>query len=193
MCITRRSDNVFVLNESPAIVHEIVIAELKLAADASPLKRARLCLHRADTDLVHEMLIVLSQKVFIRPHRHLNKAESFLLLEGEASVLFFDDEGEVVREEHLGRDSSRPFIYHIRNPVYHTQLVWSEYLVFYECTQGPFLREATQFPHWAPAEGSAEATAYLNRLRDRCTRLPPAGSRTTGSAHGTAAKNDTNY
>jgi len=176
MSIIQRSDNVFVINESPAIVDSRVIVELKLAADASPLKRARLCLHRADTDLVHEMLIVLSQKAFIRPHRHLNKTESFLLLEGETSVLFFDGEGEIVREERLGKDPNRPFIYRIYDPMYHTQLVWSEYLVFYECTQGPFLREATQFPPWAPTEGCAEATAYLNRLRDRCTQLLPASS-----------------
>jgi cupin fold WbuC family metalloprotein len=116
------------------------------------------------------MLIVLSGEVYIRPHRHLNKPESFHLLEGEVSAIFFDDDGLPVREERLGRKAGEPFIYRVTHPVFHTQLVWSEHIVFYECTRGPFLKEETEFASWAPEEGSNEAAAYIAALKTRFFR-----------------------
>lgn len=170
MPIIQRSSNVFALSESPDVVDSSIIEELKQAADASPLKRARLCLHRSSDDPVHEMLIVLSGEVYIRPHRHLDKPESFHLLEGDVSAIFFDDEGNPAREERLGRGPKSPFIYRVTHPVYHTQLVWSKHVVFYECTRGPFKKEQTEFATWAPEEGTAEATTYLNSLKAKFER-----------------------
>jgi cupin fold WbuC family metalloprotein len=170
MPIVQRSSNVFVLTDSPDVVDSGIIDELKRAADASPLKRARLCLHRANEDPVHEMLIVLAGDVYIRPHRHLGKPESFHLLEGEVSALFFNDEGEPEREERLGRGPGRPFIYRVTHPVYHTQLVWSEHVVFYECTRGPFRKEETEFASWAPEEGLPAAVEYLQSLKTKFGR-----------------------
>lgn len=170
MPIVQRSSNVFVLTDSPDVVDSCIIDELKRAADASPLKRARLCLHRANEDPVHEMLIVLAGDVYIRPHRHLNKPESFHLLAGDVSAIFFNDAGEPEREERLGRSPASPFIYRVTHPVYHTQLAWSQHVVFYECTRGPFLKEETEFAPWAPEEGLPEAAQYLEALKARFAR-----------------------
>ncbi|MFN7562081.1 MAG: WbuC family cupin fold metalloprotein [Prosthecobacter sp.] len=167
MPVLQRSSNVFVLTDSPDVVSSDIIAELKRAADASPLRRARLCLHRSNDDPVHEMLIVLCGGVYIRPHRHLGKPESFHLLEGEVSAIFFNDDGTPEREERLGRGPGESFIYRVTHPVYHTQLVWSEHVVFYECTRGPFRKEETEFASWAPGEGTPAAEEYLNQLKSR--------------------------
>lgn len=171
MPIVQRSSNVFVLGDSPDFVHRGIIADLKNAADRSPLKRARLCLHRDGTELVHEMLIVLAGSVYIRPHRHLNKPESFHLLEGDVSAVFFDDDGAPSREVRLGRGLDQPFIYRVTHPVYHTQWVWSDYVVFYECTRGPFLKEETEYASWAPEEGTSEVAAYQARLKEQLASL----------------------
>jgi len=166
----QRSSNVFALTESPDVVNRDIITELKRTAEASPLKRSRLCLHRTNDDPVHEMLIVLCGDVYIRPHRHLNKPESFHLLEGAVSAVFFDDDGQLVREERLGTGLGENFIYRVTHPLYHTQLVWSDHIVFYECTRGPFLKEETEFASWAPEEGTVEAQPYLAALKERFAR-----------------------
>jgi hypothetical protein len=40
--------------------------------------------------------------------------------------------------------------------IWHTLIVRSEFLVFHETTNGPFNREDTIFPLWAPEEKEAE-------------------------------------
>jgi len=128
---------------------------LKQKADASPLKRARICLHKGADEPIHEMLIVLARGVYIRPHRHLNKTESFHLLEGRATVVFFDDKGDVTQSHELARSAGSSFIYRIDQPVFHTQIVHSKYLVFYEVTRGPWLPNDTEYASWAPEERGA--------------------------------------
>lgn len=170
MAIVQRSDNIFALESSPDTVGPEIISILKAAADASPLKRARLCLHRGDDEPVHEMLIVLASAVYIRPHRHWNKPESFHLLEGEASAIFFNDNGDVTQEIRLGRNADQAFIYRVSHPIFHTQLVWSPHVVFYEVTKGPFFREETEFAAWAPEEGSPATEEFWRELRRRFAR-----------------------
>lgn len=166
MSVVKKSANVFVLGEDPDFVYDAVIPELKQAAAESPLKRARLCLHRDKSEAVHEMLIVLAGDVYIRPHRHLNKTESFHLIEGRASVVFFDETGQVERNVRLSRDRGDAFLYRIGAPVYHTQLIWSDFVVFYECTRGPFLAEETEYASWAPEEGASKVGPYMAGLRE---------------------------
>lgn len=157
MRFKQQAENILVLDGSPGLVNFDAIRLLKQKADASPLKRARICLHKGADEPIHEMLIVLARGVYIRPHRHLNKTESFHLLEGRATVVFFDDKGDVTQSHKLARSAGSPFIYRIDQPVFHTQIVHSKYLVFYEVTRGPFRQEDTEFAPWAPPENSGKA------------------------------------
>jgi cupin fold WbuC family metalloprotein len=150
MKLKRKTQNVFELPGEPGFVDSSAIRLLKQKADASPMKRARICLHNSSDDSIHEMLIVLSRGVYIRPHRHLGKSESFQLLEGRATVVFFDDKGNVTANRELARTSGKPFIYRINTPIFHTQIVHSKYLVFYEVTRGPWLPGETEYAAWAP-------------------------------------------
>ena len=67
------------------------LARLKQAADASPLRRARVCLHRGAQDTVQEMIIALCEDVLFRPHRHHGKTESFHIIEGALDLVIFDE------------------------------------------------------------------------------------------------------
>ena len=69
------------------------LAFLRSEAAKNPRQRIRLCAHQGPQDKVHEMFIVHGKDAYVRPHRHLNKTESFFLLEGQADAVFFDDEG----------------------------------------------------------------------------------------------------
>lgn len=150
MRFRQQAENILVLDGNPAFVNPAAIRRLKRMADASPLKRARICLHQGADEPIHEMLIVLARGVYIRPHRHLNKTESFHLLEGRATVVFFNDQGDVTQRHQLARSAGRSFIYRITQPVFHAQIVHSRYLVFYEVTSGPWVSDDTEYASWAP-------------------------------------------
>lgn len=144
------------------------IAALKRAAEGNLRRRARLCAHRSIDAVLHEMLIVHTSDTYVRPHRHLGKAESFHVIEGEVDVVVFSDDGGIADVIPMGSfQSGRPFFYRIADPVYHTLLIRSAVLVFHEATTGPFRREATEFAPWAPDDGHPEAVErFLAGLND---------------------------
>jgi len=145
------------------------IAVLKKKAMANDRKRIRLCSHRDVCDPLHEMLIVNTKGAYVRPHKHLNKSESFHMLEGCADVVLLDEQGHVTEVIPLGEYSSgRNFYYRIETSHYHTLIIHSDYLVFHETIKGPFQIADTVFPSWAPEESSVEACrAYMQDMAKR--------------------------
>jgi cupin fold WbuC family metalloprotein len=146
------------------------LQRLKDAARNSPLRRSRLCLHRADQDTIQEMIIVLMKDVLFRPHRHIDKSESFHIIEGELYVLLFTEAGRPMRAIHMGPASSgRTFCYRLSVPAWHAILPISETVVMHETTRGPFVAGEAAFASWAPS-GGEELRAFLvdslAKLRD---------------------------
>jgi cupin fold WbuC family metalloprotein len=147
--------------EDPIVtVDAAAIEALKRGAMANPRRRIRLCAHRGVGDSLHEMLIVHTRDTYVRPHKHVDKCESFHVIEGDVDVVIFDDEGEVAEVIGMGSvHSGRRFFYRIADPLYHTLLIRSDVLVFHETTPGPFRREQTIFAPWAPEDGDAPAVS----------------------------------
>lgn len=160
---------VFYPAEELVIVAGHEIDALKRAALASPKKRARICTHAEPTSDLHEMLIVLSRDTYVRPHKHLGKTESFSIIEGEAEVILFHDDGTIRQRIQMGTAGSQySFYYRLSEPVFHMIVVRSEFLVVHEVTGGPFIREQTVFAEWSPEEGNtAGISAFL------CQTPPP--------------------
>ena len=160
-----KSPEVLIADEAIVKVARPDVELLKSRAPATARRRARFCAHR-DTDSIHEMLIVLSRGTYIRPHKHLNKVESFHIVEGAVDVVIFDDEGKVTEIVRMGDYASgRNFYYRLSQPAYHTLILRSEVLVIHETTNGPFRREETLFAPWAPEEDDAKAAeAFLKKL-----------------------------
>lgn len=158
---------VFIAEHGVVQVRKSHLDLLKTQASANPRQRARLCAHRSPEDRLHEMLIVLTRHVYIRPHKHLGKMESFHVIEGSAQVVFFQESGAIDEVIELGDAASgRSFYFRIDDPRYHTQIITSEHLVFHETTNGPFNRADTVFAPWAPAENETEAVQeYLDALK----------------------------
>ncbi len=140
---------------------------IRTDALSSARGRSRLCAHPDPDAAVHEMLIAHTDAVYVRPHRHHGKDESLLLLEGELDALFFEDDG-TVRERRRMRayGGDAPFYYRIPPGVWHGLVIVSPLVVFLEVTAGPFRREQTEFPVWAPDGSDADAAArYVAALR----------------------------
>jgi cupin fold WbuC family metalloprotein len=167
--IKKINDEVCVAEDSIVRVDAEQIAMLTDQVGRNPRQRVRLCAHKDAQDRLHEMMIVLTSRVYIRPHKHTHKSESFHVIKGEATVVFFEDDGRIAEVIDIGDFASgKPFYFRNDDPRYHTQIITSKRLVFHEITNGPFDRADTQFAPWAPEEGDAAAAAqYIAALKER--------------------------
>jgi cupin fold WbuC family metalloprotein len=166
MNLRKVNDEVFVALDRIVRFGSEEVAFLKRTALASPRGRARICAHGSEEDALHEMLIAISAASYIRPHKHLGKAESFHVVEGEVDVAVFDDAGAVVEVIALGvPGSGRRFYYRLSESAFHTLLIRSDLLVVHEVTNGPFRRGQTVLAPFAPPEEQREAAReYMTRL-----------------------------
>jgi cupin fold WbuC family metalloprotein len=166
--IRKESDEVLYPEEDVVFLQLAEIQELKRLASLNPRHRVRICAHRSPKDSLHEMFIVHMHDCYVRPHKHLGKVESMAVLEGEVDVVLFHDDGSIRRIIPMGTQSSgKVFYQRLADPIYHTLLIRSEFLVFHEITEGPFMRDSTVFPDWAPAEPSVATDNFLDRLETK--------------------------
>lgn len=172
MRLRKVNDEVYVADEPIVRMGPGEIAFVKEEARKSPRRRARICAHRSNDDALHEMLIAISSASYIHPHRHIGKAESFHIVEGEVDVAVFDEAGTVVDVIELGAmGSGRSFYYRLSDSAFHTLLIRSEFLVVHEVTNGPFDRARTVLAPFAPPEDQTEqARDYMKRVSDAVDR-----------------------
>ena len=112
------------------------------------------------------MIIVLRKDIYIRPHKHLGRTESFHIIEGSADIIIFDDEGAVKEIVRMGDfQSGKTAYYRMNRPYFHSLIINSDYLAFHEITSGPFKKSGTIMAEWSPKEESADAANFLDKLR----------------------------
>ncbi|MDE2027888.1 MAG: WbuC family cupin fold metalloprotein [Candidatus Omnitrophica bacterium] len=167
MAYRKFNDEVFYPADKFVTIDGTDLAFLKAEAMKNLRRRMRLCAHQTVDDRIHEMFIVHTRDAYVRPHKHLNKTESFFLLEGEVEVVFFDDDGGIIRKVTLGTmDSGKLFYYRLNEPLYHTLNIKSDMVCFFEVTAGPFDRRDTVFPSWAPDGNNQEQVIqFMRRIR----------------------------
>jgi cupin fold WbuC family metalloprotein len=163
--IRKESAEVLYPEEDVVIISPADLDELKKLALQNPRQRVRLCAHRSPQDNLHEMFIVHTPDCYVRPHKHLGKAESMAVLEGEVDVVLFNEDGSIRQIIQMGAPGSGKIFYQrLSDPIFHTLIIRTPFLVFHESTEGPFLRENTIFPKWAPAEEGNAAMKFINQI-----------------------------
>lgn len=125
--------------------------------------------HAGPADNPHRFLNVLLRGTYVRPHRHLQppKAESFLVLYGEADVILFDDIGTITQRYRLGVGSPGEKVWGIdlEPGVWHTVVAVTDRVVCFEVKPGPWHPSADkEFASWAPEETDSRAVKYLQEL-----------------------------
>jgi cupin fold WbuC family metalloprotein len=126
---------------------------LKSNVNKTKKKRIRICTHLNQKDHLQEMFIALSNKTYIRPHKHFNKSESLHVIYGCADVVFFDDKGKIKKIISLSKYShNSSFYYRISKPVYHTFIIKSDCFIFHETTQGPLKKSDSVYAPWSPKD-----------------------------------------
>ena len=91
--LTEAGEGIYYSRHEIPLVDETVIDVLKHAARTNSKRRARFCAHPSAEARQHDMLIVSHRDTYVAPHRHFDKSESFLILEGSATIILFDDRG----------------------------------------------------------------------------------------------------
>ena len=123
-------------------------------------------LHPTLEDPVQRFLNVLQPGSYVRPHRHeAHRWELFLLLEGEAAAVVFDDRGEVTERLVLRRGGARAV--EVAGGVWHTLFALAPDTTLFEVKPGPYTPLSDKdFAPWAPLEGTPEAASLLSVWRD---------------------------
>jgi cupin fold WbuC family metalloprotein len=170
MTFYKIDDGVYYANDLPVKICQEDIFFLKESAQKTSRKRSRLCAHKDEFSPLHEMLIVQDKATYIRPHKHIGKSESFHIVEGEVDLILFEDNGELRDVVSLTDNRSKGYFYYrIDEPIFHSFHIRTDFLVFHETTNGPFVPEKTIFSEWSPVEGDQKGISdFLKDLQKRC-------------------------
>jgi len=142
-----------------------LLDELAAKAAASPRLRAHHAVHLSGADLVQRLFVVAKHDSYFRPHRHLTKSETAIVLRGRFDVVTFDDTGCVTGRYEQG-EGTASLGYETPQATWHSLIVHSPIAAFYEVKEGPYdPAVSVDFPTWAPPEGDANARAYLDWAR----------------------------
>ena len=125
------------------------LEELKILAQKDPNKRARICLHKNDEEMVQEMIIAFCKDSYIRPHRHTDKSESYHIIEGRIEIIFYNDNGiEIDKVVLSDRMDEHPFLFRVSNSAWHTVVPKTDFVIIHEVTKGPFNKNSSEFADW---------------------------------------------
>jgi cupin fold WbuC family metalloprotein len=154
-------------NITLAITQDIIEAKIGDAKQNSR-KREILALQRSNEDSLQRMVNAIEPGSYVRPHRHHAppKAESVVLLNGSIGFVAFHGDGTLNHDACILLDRSRGALaLDCRESVWHSFFALEPNTVVFESKSGPFDSTTDkEFASWAPAEGSLEAAAYLERL-----------------------------
>lgn len=124
------------------------IEYLKLLAQKDSTGKCMMCFHNDIREHTHEMMFVYPAGSYIRPHSHLIKTETTIVIEGKLQEVIFDDKGEILDKYVVDKEGI--FITRIDKGVIHTQIPLTD-VIFYEAKPGPFTgKDDSIFPEWAP-------------------------------------------
>jgi len=157
------TDNVLKYEDSLSVLQPQMIEHIKHIAQNHPMQRARINFHHSDDSIVHEMIIAMTEETVVEPHRHLNKCESFHLMEGKVRIGFINEDGIIVNIVELSKGATE--YYRLNTPDYHIVLPISEMVVIHEVTNGPFVKDESSSNLKLPKEKIDEIRKAIKNRR----------------------------
>jgi len=153
-----------------------LLDEVTAKAKVSPRLRMNHNFHLELSDPVQRLLNALEPWTYIRPHKHVTKEESFVLLRGTVLAVVFNDDGSI-RDHCVLNAASGNLGIEFEENAFHMLTSLESGSVVYEIKEGPFVphTEASSAP-WAPREGSPEACGFLTGVFASLGVAPPNGA-----------------
>ena len=161
--------NAIIQNKKDLIFYKKnIVNKIKILAEKTPNKRARLCIHQSIKNKTNEMIIALKKGSYIRPHIHPNsKSESYHVIEGKMNVFIFSKSGKKVKVINMGDyKSDLNFYYRMNKGYFHLPIAVSKWCVYHEIYSGPFIKNKdVRYAKWAPKEGNKIiVTEFLKKI-----------------------------
>ena len=143
------------------------IDALLAGATTAPRRRVHFNLHADPAEPINRLVIALEPDAYIRPHRHTDRFELFVLIAGRCALLTFDGDGGVTRRVEMG--DGGPRIAEFPPGVWHSLVALEAGTVVLEVKPGPYVPTAgPDFAAWAPPEGDDRAAACREWMRQAC-------------------------
>ena len=146
------------------LIDRMLFEDVAQRAEITTRRRLNHNFHSGPADNPHRFLNVLLRGTYIRPHRHLEppKSETFVVLEGLAEVLIFNEDGSIASRHPLG---SETLGIDLSPGIWHTVLAMTDRVICFEVKPGPWEPASDkEFAPWAPPEGDPAVSGYLQSL-----------------------------
>lgn len=148
------------------LIDKNLLESVTSEARSVPRRRQNYNFHKEYSDTLQRLLNAVEPLSYIQPHKHEDpdKREVFLALTGRLLVVEFDGLGNIT--DHIILDPHKG-VYGAEIPeqTFHTIVSLESGTVAYELKDGPYSPiDDKNFAPWAPAEGSPEASSYLEKL-----------------------------
>jgi cupin fold WbuC family metalloprotein len=139
-----------------------IISRLKADAAKSDRKRAHYNLHPDLDDRIQRLCVAIDPGSYIRPHRHPEKWkwELFIIIQGSAVILTFDESGNV-KDRFSLHDRGPVYAVEIPANTWHTLAAQEDGTILLEIKPGPYSPLAEDdVASWAPKEGTDRAKSF---------------------------------
>lgn len=119
------------------LIDENLIQQITAEAQVSDRKRKNFNFHETLADPCQRMLNTMLIGTKFDIHRHVNTAETFVLLKGKLDLMFYNDKGEETERFHLNPVIGN-FGIHIPAGQWHSLEVLEDCTIF-ETREGPYI------------------------------------------------------
>ncbi len=138
------------------------LRSLSAIAQSTERLRTNLNIHESPDADVQRLFLAFEPDTYIRPHRHpqRHKWELLVLLEGDLSLLIFNDAGDVIDKIQMSSTTTR--VVELPPNTWHSYVSKQSGTLALEIKEGSYLPTVEgDFLPMSPAEKSNEAVAYL--------------------------------
>ncbi|MFH1978383.1 MAG: WbuC family cupin fold metalloprotein [Candidatus Aenigmatarchaeota archaeon] len=134
-------------------------------AKKSDRKRLHYNFHKTNEEKLQRFLNAIEPESYVRPHKHLDTIEVFIIFKGKVALFTYDDNGEVTDKVVL-EPGKTPGV-EIPVNMWHSMMALEENSVLYIIMEGPYIADShKRFPDWAPEE-STKGKEFMKKLRSK--------------------------
>jgi len=149
------------------VISDKLMDELSAQAGTSPRLRKNRNLHVREQEPCNRLLNAAEPGTYIMPHCHSepSKDETMIILRGRMGILTFDGHGNLVDKVLIEAGTQNVGV-NIPHGVFHSMVALDPGTVIFEAKAGPYRPlQQNEIATWSPADGSEEATAWLEEMR----------------------------
>lgn len=141
---------VYFIKDDVVKVNASMLREMKEIAAQNLSGKIRYCFHECEEAAMQEMLFVIPEFGYSRPHMHRDVAESHVILDGEGYCILFDLYGGIT--DYFKVSPNEYFTYRIQKGIFHMVIPVTMQMVIYEIREGRFEKDTNIYAKWAPNE-----------------------------------------